>query len=189
MNSIRIILTCVGLAAGLGLAGCGEDGHGHDHDGDEHLIGGDYDEGAEHGAPGDGDHGHDHDETGGHEEGVGHDDDDGHAEGSEHGYRHSLGTVEIGGVVLSVVRLGDLEPGGELHLDVGIEAGARPAFVRVWVGEESGGGALKSRLDVGETGMHGHVETPAALGGTERLWIEVEGEDGTTSVGSVALGD
>ncbi len=169
------------IAVTLNLAGCGG---GHDHDGDDHdhdaaTASADDDHGHDHdddhdaaGTPADDDHGHDHDA-----------DDDAH----DGDAGHVLGTVEIEGVVLEVTLLEPLEPGREAHLDILHVSGPSPTSVRLWIGDEAGTGAMRSRAEEEGEHFHGHVEAPAEIGQGDALWLEVELPDGARHRGSVGL--
>lgn len=145
------------VAATLGVVGCTSE-HDHDHD---------------HGTEG-----HEHDDEGG-------DDGDG---GGEHGTGHSLGTLTIGGTELAVVQLGALAAGQESAFEFEIASGPAPAAIRTWVGTEDGRGAMKALAEAeGDVHAHAHIELPAELSPTHRLWVEVEDAAGSKTTGSVEL--
>ena len=116
-------------------------------------------------ACGDGDS-HDHDS---------HDDHD-HEQGETHNEeapQQTLGTVELEGRTVTVMLSGELAPKTmyeHCHLKV---AGERVDAMRIWIGEPSGEGALKSKV----TGLGKHptvnLETPDSLEGAV-LGVEIE---------------
>ena len=161
-----ISLVCVATATIL-LAGCGEPNSSGTHD-HSHDVG---------------DHGHDHD---GHDHASG-DAHDESEDGHQHGTTSMLGTVEIAGTTLDVRYDGTVEPGAELHVNLEPTSGPKPVVVRLWVGQSSSEGSLKSKADATENGFHCHVELPADLADGSALWVEIEGEDGTRTTGSLPL--
>lgn len=135
------------------------------------------------------DDGHDHGEAGheGHDHGPGeHDDHDHEHDGHDHGEERSLGSVVVGGTSLDVSISGDVEPGSEIHVDLEHTGGPAPAAIRLWIGDEAGTGALKSKADGHDDHFHGHAEAPSDISNA-LLWIEVEAADGTRSSASVPL--
>lgn len=116
--------------------------------------------------------------------------DAGHADssaGHAHDSARSLGSVTIGEVVFNVSISGETKPGAEVHIDIEQTAGPTPVAVRLWIGEASGVGSLRSRADGHDNHFHGHAEVPAPLGPAAALWIEVESAAGTQTSASVPL--
>jgi len=104
---------------------------------------------------------------------------------SHEGEPHALGTADAGGVEVFVTRIGDLTPGGETLFELEIEDDPGIVAVRIWVGDESGRGSLKSLAGRDGPGRyHAHVELDDTLPEGSRVWIEVETEEGTET-GSV----
>lgn len=131
------------------------------------------------------DDGHDHGEAGheDHDHGPGeHDEHDDHG----HGEERSLGSVSVGGTTLTVSISGDLEPGAEIHVELEPTGGPAPSAIRLWIGDEAGAGALKSKADVHDGHFEGHVEAPSDITGAS-LWIQVESASGESSTGSLQL--
>ncbi len=153
-------------AASLTLSGCGnESGSSDAHDHAEH---GDHD-------------GHDHDAEG-HEDHDHGDDDHG-----DHGAERDLGSVTIAGTTLRVSMGGEIEPSGTVHLDIERTDGPEPAAIRVWIGDEAGTGALKSKAMGSSGDYHADAEAPADVSLPTSLWIEVETADGILESGSVPI--
>jgi uncharacterized protein involved in copper resistance len=168
----RIKTLLAGIAAaGLVLTGCekGESHEGHDHDHGEHA---DHDG---HSEP-DGDSGQ--------EDHEGHDEDGEH---DDHGEMKSLGDVTIAGTTLAITLGGEVSAGAELHVNAEHKDGDVPSAVRLWIGDEDGTGAVKSKADGSEGEFHGHVEVSAEQSEGASLWIEIESADGERHKGSVAL--
>lgn len=178
MNSTLRILAAAGLTAAL-LAGCGpasdstpEAAH-HDHDGHDHAA----EDGHDHAAD---DSQDDHD----HAEGAGHEQDD-------HATMAPLGTATIGTHQVSAQQgHGAAAAGKELHLVVtltGDQSGT--AIVRAWIGSEDRLASIvgKGEFDSDKGVYDIHAEAPTPLADTAKWWIEIETEDGTKSLGSVAL--
>lgn len=129
------------------------------------------------------DHGHEH------HEGADHDHD--HPENAEtmdeHGNENPLGSVEIAGTTFEVSFGGEIEPGAEMHINLNITDGPKPAAVRLWVGDEAATGSIKGKADATDDGFHGHAEVPAELTEGAALWIEIESDDGSRTTGSIDL--
>ena len=118
--------------------------------------------------------------------GDGHDHDHG-GEGHSHGDEHALGTVEIGGVTLTITQDGDVAGGKEASFDIAVTTGTAPTAVRAWIGAEDGAGSVKAKAEKESAGFHAHVDAPATLAADAKLWIELELADGTKATGSIAL--
>jgi hypothetical protein len=107
--------------------------------------------------------------------------------GAHGGVSRSLGSIEIAGATLEISASGDIAPNAELHVDVNQTAGPPLAAIRLWIGEESGVGSLKSKADANDGHFHGHVEAPLTLSMDSALWVEAEDADGKRSSSSVSL--
>jgi hypothetical protein len=171
-RNLSLFLLFLALAAFAACGGDKDTGHtdddGHDHENGDHDH-----EGS----------GHDH-EGGGHDHEDGdHDREDG---GNDHGERVELGKTEVGGHVVTVALLGDVEPGHEAGLDIEVE-GPAPTAVRAWVGIESGKGSRRAKVDGEDGTYHGHLEVPSSLPEQSAIWLEVEAADGKRSKTSFAL--
>ena len=161
----KLFLTSL-AAASLTLSGCGnESGSSDTHDHAEH---GDHD-------------GHDHDAEGHEDHDHG---DDGHG---DHGAERDLGSVTIAGTTLRVSMGGEIEPSATVHLDIERTDGPEPAAIRVWIGDEAGTGALKSKAMGSSGDYHADAEAPADVSLPTSLWIEVETADGIRESGSINI--
>ena len=112
--------------------------------------------------------------------------DGGGGSGHVHGTAHELGRTEIGGIELQVTFYGEAQVGEECSVDVRLGAGAEQVrAVRAWIGDESGNGTLRRKLD-GSTTLHQHFPIPEGLPENSALWLQVERTDGTRTEGSLA---
>ena len=60
--------------------------------------------------------------------------------------------------------------------------------IRLWVGDESGRGAMKARAEKeGATHYHAHVAIGGEFRADHQLWVEVESADGTKSTAALTL--
>ncbi|MFG0243561.1 MAG: hypothetical protein ACF8R9_12315 [Phycisphaerales bacterium JB054] len=174
MNDTLRFLATAGLAAAL-LAGCGQssdnsseaDHHGHDHASDD---------------------GHDHATEDSHD---GHDHAAAEALDDDHDTMVSLGTATIGTHQVSAQQgHGAAAPGKELHLALtltGDQSGS--AIVRAWIGSEDRLASIvgKGEFDSAKGVYDIHAEAPTPLSPDAKWWVEIETEDGTKSLGSLAL--
>lgn len=157
MKRTTTILLTAALSCGLLLTGCGGDDHDHGEEGHSHAEG----------------DGHDHD-------GADHDHDD-------HGAERSLGALTVGASTFSIAIGGEVEAGSTVHVDIDHTAGAEPAAIRVWIGDEAATGALKGKAVASGDTYHGDAEVPSPMAPGSALWIEVEAADGSRTTGSIAL--
>jgi hypothetical protein len=95
--------------------------------------------------------------------------------------------VEIGATELALAIKGGLQPNTMLLVDIDHAGGPMPATIRLWVGVESGEGALKSKADAHGNHWHGHADCPAEISDSDALWIEVEDSDGKRTAQAVPL--
>lgn len=95
--------------------------------------------------------------------------------GHVHAEHTPLGSVDVAGFHLDVVRVAPVVPGQLADFDLDFGKQVRPETVRCWIGIESGVGSRKERFaKEGETVMHGHPEAPNPLPEGSALWIEIE---------------
>lgn len=100
-----------------------------------------------------------------------------------------LGTTTVGGTAVRATRdRGDLKPGGDAPIDVWIDGGlGDAAAVRFWIGTQDAKGSIKAKAEVEEGRWHTHTEAPDPLPVASKLWVEIEGKDGTKTVVSFDL--
>lgn len=106
----------------------------------------------------------------------------GHSHGAVHGaesLKADLGTTTVAGVEVTVVQGNLAEPGKEVAFDIAVGGSAPPKAIRGWIGAADGKGALKGKADKEKDGgWHLHVEAPKTLTPADRLYIEVEPQEG-----------
>lgn len=122
------------------------------------------------------------------------DDGHGHEAGHEHGAGLELGSASIGGFDVKAARgEGKIAAGKEALFDVTVTggAGAKVGSVRFWIGTQDAKGSVKAKAEIEDPkhpeGWHGHAEVPDPLPADSKLWVEIEDEKGTKSVGSFDL--
>ena len=131
----------------------------------------------------DGDHAHDHD----------HDHDHAHGEGDKpmkddgHGETVQMGEQKAGPYTVKVSRDGEIKAGGDVPVDIWVDGGAKGNAVRFWFGTEDGKGSIKAKCEVEGDQWHTHGEVPDPMPEGSKLWIEIEGEDGTKTVVGFAI--
>jgi hypothetical protein len=111
------------------------------------------------------------------------------AAGGHHGDQIELGSLELAGFPMTARRGKDLQPGGELDLDLVFPAGKPlPPVARAWIGAQGAAGSLRTKLGKeGDNVLHGHVEVPKPLPAGSRLWVELEPGGGAKVSGSFDL--
>jgi hypothetical protein len=102
------------------------------------------------------------------------------AHGDEHtGTKHELGTQTIGGYSVAAARFGDLKPGGESVVELGVTGGSgKPKAVRAWIGTEGGQDSAKAKGEAKDDDYDIHVEVPATIPADAKLWVEIETDAG-----------
>lgn len=122
----------------------------------------------------DGDHAHDHDHD--HAKAGSMSKDDGHGETTQ------MGEQKAGPYTVKVSRDGDVKAGGDVPVDIWVDGGAKGKSVRFWFGAEDAKGSIKAKCEVEDGHWHTHGEVPDPMPEGSKLWIEIEGEDGTKTV-------
>jgi hypothetical protein len=72
-------------------------------------------------------------------------------------------------------------------VDIVQTAGPTPAAVRLWIGEKSGAGSLKTKASGHDNHFHGRAEVPSQIPAGAALWIEVESASGERTSASLPL--
>lgn len=103
------------------------------------------------------------------------------------GEHHALGTFTIAGGTFTVAMTGNIAPITELHFDIVQTAGPTIDTLRLWIGDESATGSLKSKTTAHDNHFHAHVETPVTLSMDTALWIEADSTSGDRQRTSVSL--
>lgn len=108
---------------------------------------------------------------------------DGHKHGD--GEKHKLGRQKIGDYTVSVIMIGEAEPGKEAEFDIKlIDAKSDPKVLRVWIGTEES--KEKATAKKGKTTYDADVKVPSPMPKGAKVWVEIETDSGT-SKGSYAL--
>lgn len=158
MIDLKELLLIPIIVGSLALTGCGGGEDDHDHEG--------------HGDT-------EHSENDGHDHGG--------EGGDEHAAEHGLGELTIAGSVLDVAVGGEPGPNANLHIDLVLESGPKPAAIRVWVSDDSGKVLTSKGKAMGSGDYHADATCPAELPDNIMLWIEVESTDGTRESKSLSL--
>lgn len=96
-------------------------------------------------------------------------------EGADKKYSGKIGEYEI-----VVMQHGDITPQGQAHFDIVLSSHpTAPKAIRIWIGDGSAKGSVKSRAGKGHSPgqYHALVEVPDELPKESKLWIEIQGSD------------
>jgi hypothetical protein len=108
--------------------------------------------------------------------------------GHDHGEQHTISmSLSLAGVTLDITAQGTLQPNSEYHLEMALIEGAPGATGRVWIGEASGVGSMKTKADGHGDHYHGHAIVPKEINEKTALWIEVQSVTGDREIGRIAL--
>ena len=114
--------------------------------------------------------------------------DTGHGHGHEHSDQPTISmSLSLAGVTLDIDAQGSLEPNSEYHLEMVLIDGTPGATVRLWIGEKSGVGSMKTKADGHGDHYHGHAIVPKEINEKTALWIEVQSVTGDREIGRIAL--
>jgi hypothetical protein len=113
----------------------------------------------------------------------------GGSHGSHGGPIVELGITQAGPYTVRITRdAGDVVPGGEVPLDVWVQAGPKNiAEMRFWIGTEDAIGSMKVLAPLEGENFHTHALCPDPMPAGSRVWIEVEDDRSTLHVGSIEL--
>jgi len=103
------------------------------------------------------------------------------------GERHALGSITLAGGTFTVAMTGDIAPSTELHFDITQTAGPTVETLRLWIGDQSAKGSLKSKATAHNNYFHAHVESPVTLAMDSAFWMEAKNASGEREQASVAL--
>ena len=103
------------------------------------------------------------------------------------GERHALGSITLAGGTFTVAMTGDIAPSTELHFDITQTAGPSVETLRLWIGDQSAKGSLKSKATAHNNYFHAHVESPVTLAMDSAFWMEAKNASGEREQASVAL--
>jgi hypothetical protein len=107
-----------------------------------------------------------------------------------------LGETAIGSFTAKVSRdEGQIVAGKDAPIDVTVTPGAgsttKAVAVRFWIGTKDAKGSVKAKAEVENpkdpNRWHTHAEVPNPIPEGSMLWVEIEDEQGATSVGNFGL--
>jgi len=96
-------------------------------------------------------------------------------------------TITVAGNTFRVTVKGSIAPSAVLDVSIVQTSGTPAAAIRVWIGDASGVGSVKTKSHSHGASSHVHAQAPAKLPANSELWIEVQNADGTSGSGSVEL--
>ena len=102
----------------------------------------------------------------------------------------SSSVTTLGGIPFRVRVIGTIPifaPNAALDVSIAQAGGTRPVAIRVWVGDESGVGSIKTKTHSHGSTYHAHATAPATIPANCAVWIEVQAANGNRSAGSVVL--
>ncbi len=109
-------------------------------------------------------------------------------DGRDQGNQQTISmSLSLAGVTLDIAAQGTLHPNSVYHLEMVLVAGSPGGTVRVWIGDESGKGSMKTKADGHGDHYHAHVLTPKVINEKTALWIEVQSVTGDRATGRIAL--
>jgi hypothetical protein len=110
---------------------------------------------------------------------------------------HSGKVIELGSATIGPYKVraarddGDIKNAADAPIDVWVDGTPKVETVRFWIGTQDAKGSIKARAAIEfpdqPNHWHTHAEIPKPLPADSRLWVEIEGEKGATSVGSFEL--
>jgi hypothetical protein len=101
--------------------------------------------------------------------------------------RIPLGQLAIGATKLEVVQIERVVPGSYFEVFAQPIEGPKPVATRIWLGPASGVGSRKGLVHEEADGPHAHVDIRADFDpAAHRIWIELERQDGSRELGSIA---
>jgi hypothetical protein len=89
-----------------------------------------------------------------------------------------VNTVTLAGITLQVTVRGAIAPNSKLDINLVQTTGGHAAAIRLWVGDESGIGSLKTKTHSHGAESHAEIRSPATLPANSAVWIEVQTPSG-----------
>ncbi len=96
-------------------------------------------------------------------------------------------SLSLAGITLDVNALGALAPNSEYHVEMSLIAGTPGATVRLWIGEKTGVGSMKTKADGHGDHYHAHLLAPKEINEKTAMWVEVQSVTGDREIGRIAL--
>ena len=96
-------------------------------------------------------------------------------------------TLTLAGVTLDIRVQGSIAPNAVLDISIVQTGGDPPTAIRVYVGDASGVGSVKTKAHSHGTSYHVTAQAPATLPENSSLWIEVQNADGSTGYSAIHI--
>jgi hypothetical protein len=96
-------------------------------------------------------------------------------------------SLPIAGVMLDIVAQGTLRPSSEYHLEMVLVDGVPGSTIRLWIGNASGTGSMKTKADRHGNNYHAHVLVPKEINEKTALWVELRTPQGSIGLNQIAL--
>ena len=110
------------------------------------------------------------------------------AHGHSNGIQPTISTsLSLANVTLNIAGQGTLKPMSQYRFNIGLVAGTPGAIVRLWIGEESGVGSVKSKANGHGDHYHASAIVPKEVNEKTALWIEVQSVTGERETARIAL--
>jgi len=94
-------------------------------------------------------------------------------------------TVTLAGITLEITVQGTISPNATLDVSLLQTAGGHASAIRLWVGDESGVGSVKTKTHSHGSAAHAHVQAPATLPADTAVWVEVQTPSGAKESGKI----
>jgi hypothetical protein len=94
-------------------------------------------------------------------------------------------TITLAGITLEVTVQGTIAPNAMLDVSILQTAGGHASAIRLWVGDESGVGSVKTKTHSHGAASHAHVQAPAKLPAGSAVWVEVQTPSGEKESGKI----
>jgi len=107
------------------------------------------------------------------------------SEQSNESTNETSSSVTIGGIPFRVRVIGTIAPNAALDVSIAQAGGTRPVAIRVWVGDESGVGSIKTKTHSHGSTYHAHATAPATIPADCAIWIEVQTPSGAKESGKI----
>ena len=108
--------------------------------------------------------------------------------GHDHGNQPTISmSLPIAGVMLDIVAQGTLRPSSEYHLEMVLVDGVPGSTIRLWIGNASGTGSMKTKADRHGNNYHAHVLVPKEINEKTALWVELRTPQGSIGLNQIAL--
>jgi hypothetical protein len=96
-------------------------------------------------------------------------------------------SLSLAGVTLDIDAQGSLQPNSEYYLEMVLSSGTLGATVRLWIGEKSDVGSMKTKADEHGDHYHAHLMVLSKVDSNTALWVEVRTLKGEVGLGKIAL--